>query len=184
MWKWHDIQPSTVTNTRNSCTAFTHPRCTHTMNTHPEQWAARGAVGVTPQSWYWGWRESAVQSLLHLQFLLARDSNSQPFNHKSDSLTIRPRLLHDLYMYINISLLEISSIIYNNLSFTISPTCPQSKSHATSQAHLCAQELDLCLRHCIHHQRHAHRSQSDASKRNDMNSSLSKTMNGWQKDTR
>ncbi len=30
----------------------------------------------------------------HLQFLPARDSNSQPFNYKSKSLTIRPRLPH------------------------------------------------------------------------------------------
>ncbi len=28
----------------------------------------------------------------HLQFLLARDSNSQPLDYESDSLTIRPRL--------------------------------------------------------------------------------------------
>ncbi len=34
-------QPSMVTHTRNSCSAFTHPQCTHTaVNTHPEQWAA------------------------------------------------------------------------------------------------------------------------------------------------
>ncbi len=37
---------SEVTHTLNSCSAFTHPRCahtavnTHTVNTHPEQWAA------------------------------------------------------------------------------------------------------------------------------------------------
>ncbi len=28
----------------------------------------------------------------HLQFLLARDSNSQPFDYESNPLTIRPRL--------------------------------------------------------------------------------------------
>ncbi len=31
-WKWHNIQPSMVTHTRNSCSAFTHP------STHTEQW--------------------------------------------------------------------------------------------------------------------------------------------------
>ncbi len=46
----------------------THREHTHTVNTHPEQWA-RGAVGGSvpcsraPQSWYWGWRESAGYSL-------------------------------------------------------------------------------------------------------------------------
>ncbi len=59
---------------------------------------ARGAVGGsvpcsrTPQSWYWGWRESAVHSLLPPTIPAARDSNSQTFDYESDSLTIRPRL--------------------------------------------------------------------------------------------
>ncbi len=83
---------------------LTHPRCTHThthtVNTHPEQWAACGTRGAVeglvscsraPQSWYWGWRERAVDSL-HQQFLPGRDSNSQPLHHESDSLTIRPWL--------------------------------------------------------------------------------------------
>ncbi len=64
-WKWYDIRPSMVTHNRNLCSAFTHPKCTHTtvnthaVNTHPEHCGARGAVGG--QSWYWGW--SAVHSL-------------------------------------------------------------------------------------------------------------------------
>ncbi len=34
-WTWREIQPSMVTPTRNSCSAFTHPKCTHTaVNTH------------------------------------------------------------------------------------------------------------------------------------------------------
>ncbi len=36
--------------------------------------------------------ESAGYSLPHLQFLLAQDSNSQPLDYESDSLTIRPQL--------------------------------------------------------------------------------------------
>ncbi len=45
--KWSDIRPSMVTHTRNLCSAFipskvhTHSsEHTHTVNTHPEQWAA------------------------------------------------------------------------------------------------------------------------------------------------
>ncbi len=37
--------------------------------------------------------ESAVYSLPHLQFLPARDSNSQPFDYESDSLPLG----HDFY---------------------------------------------------------------------------------------
>ncbi len=44
---WHDIQPSMVTHTRNSCSAYNPSKVrthssehTHTVNTHPEQWAA------------------------------------------------------------------------------------------------------------------------------------------------
>ncbi len=34
-YQWRDIQPSMLTHTRNSCSAFTHPKCTHTaVNTH------------------------------------------------------------------------------------------------------------------------------------------------------
>ncbi len=46
MWKWRDMCPSMVTHTRNLCSAFnpskvhTHREHTHTVNTHPEQWAA------------------------------------------------------------------------------------------------------------------------------------------------
>ncbi len=64
-WKWYDIRPSMVTHNRNLCSAFTHPKCTHTtvnthaVDTHPEHCGARGAVGG--QSWYWAW--SAVHSL-------------------------------------------------------------------------------------------------------------------------
>ncbi len=59
-----------VTHPKSTHTAVnTH---THTMNTHPEQWAAiyAGAPGEQlgvrcfaqgpPQSWYWGWRASTV----------------------------------------------------------------------------------------------------------------------------
>ncbi len=83
---------------------LTHP------SAHSQQWTytrssgqpccgARGAVGgsvpcsrVSPQSWYWRWRE-------HLLFAPPTDnpcrtweSNLQPLGYKSNSLTIRPRL--------------------------------------------------------------------------------------------
>ncbi len=48
-WSESDIRPSMVTHTRNSCSAFNPSKVhthssehthTHTVNTHPEQWAA------------------------------------------------------------------------------------------------------------------------------------------------
>ncbi len=100
-----------VTHTRNSCSAFTHPRCTHaavnthTLWTHTEQWAVIYAAAPGEQlrarclsqghlSRGIEGGESAVHSPPHLQFLPDRDSISQPFNPESDSLTIRPRLPH------------------------------------------------------------------------------------------
>ncbi len=77
------------------------------MNTHPEQWAAIYAaapgeqLGVRCLAQGYFSRgieggESTVHSLPHLQFLPARDSNSQPLDYESDSLTIRPR--HSYYI--------------------------------------------------------------------------------------
>ncbi len=103
--KGSGVWPSMVTHTRNLSSAFNPSKCTLTaVNTHLEQWAApyfgaRGAVGgsvpcsrVSPQSWYWRWRE-------HLLFTPPTDnpcrtweSNRQPLGYKSNSLTIRPRL--------------------------------------------------------------------------------------------
>ncbi len=81
---------------------LTHPKCTHTaVNTHPEQWAAilccgaQGAVGGpvpcsrAPQSWYW---ERWTFTPPTYNSCRTWDSNSQPFDYESDSLTIRPRL--------------------------------------------------------------------------------------------
>ncbi len=87
--------PSMVTHTLHCALHLTHPKCTHTaVNTHT-CCGARGAVwgsvpcSRAPQSWYWGWRESAVHSLPHRQFLPARDFLR---DYESDSLTIRSRL--------------------------------------------------------------------------------------------
>ncbi len=74
----------------NLCSAFNPSKCTHTQqwtHTHPEQWAANAAAPgeqlgvrsrVSPQSWYWRWREHLLFTPPHWQFLLARDSNPQP----------------------------------------------------------------------------------------------------------
>ncbi len=83
---------------------LTHPSAhsqqwTHTWSSGQPFCGARGAVGgsvpcsrVSPQSWYWRWRE-------HLLFTPPTDnpcrtweSNLQPLGYKSNSLTIRPRL--------------------------------------------------------------------------------------------
>ncbi len=83
---------------------LTHPSAhsqqwTHTWSSWQPYCGARGAVGrsvpcsrVSPQSWYWRWRE-------HLLFTPPTDnpcrtweSNRQPLGYKSNSLTIRPRL--------------------------------------------------------------------------------------------
>ncbi len=97
-----------VTHTRNLCSAFdpskvhTHSsEHTHAVNTQPEQWAAIYAAAPGEQL---GVRCLAQGHLSrgieggeyihspHLQFLLAQDLNSQPFDYESDSLSIRPRL--------------------------------------------------------------------------------------------
>ncbi len=82
---------------------------THTVNTHPEQWAAiyaaapRGAVGGSvpcsraSQSWYWGWRERCTFTPPTYNSCQTWDSNSQPLDYESDSLTIRPRLPPNFY---------------------------------------------------------------------------------------
>ncbi len=78
---------------------LTHPSAHTQQWTHTRSSGARGAVGgsvpcsrVSPQSWYWRWRE-------HLLFTPPTDnpcrtweSNLQPLGYKSNSLTIRPRL--------------------------------------------------------------------------------------------
>ncbi len=85
---------------------LTHPSAhsqqwTHTRSSGQPYCGARGAVGgsvpcsrVSPQSWYWRWRE-------HLLFTPPTDnpcrtweSNLQPLGYKYNSLTIRPRLPH------------------------------------------------------------------------------------------
>ncbi len=88
---------------------LTHPKCTHTaVNTHTHTpWTHTRSSGQPfilrrpGSSWGFGallkgpsvvvLRALYIHSL-HLQSLPARDSNSQPLDYESDSLTIRPRL--------------------------------------------------------------------------------------------
>ena len=101
-----------VTHTQNSCSAFNPSKVhtyssehthTHTVNTHPEQWAAIYAAAPGEQLGFGALLKGTSVVVLrveralyihspHLQFLPARDSNSQPLDCESDSLTIRPRL--------------------------------------------------------------------------------------------
>ncbi len=103
-----------VTHTQNLCSAFTHPKCTQTaVNTHTEQWAAIYAAAPGEQLGVLclaqghlsrgieGGKNAVHSPPPHLQYLPARESNSQPFDYESDSLPIRPRL--------NVSLLNKST---------------------------------------------------------------------------
>ncbi len=100
-----------VTHTRNLCSAINPSKVhthssehTHTVNTHPEQWAAIYTAAPGEQlgvrclaqrhlsCGIKGWRERCTFTPPHLQSLPARDSNSQPLDYESDSLTIRPQL--------------------------------------------------------------------------------------------
>ncbi len=64
---------------------------------------ARGAIGGSvpcsraPQSWYWRWRECCSFTIPTFNPCRTWDSNPQPLDYKSDSLTIFltcPRMLH------------------------------------------------------------------------------------------
>ncbi len=101
--KWGDIQPNMVIHTL--CSAFNSSKVhTHTaVKTHLEQWAAIYAAApgeqlgvryLTQGHLVVVLRVERAQYIysLHLQFLPDRESNSQPINYMSNSLTIRPRL--------------------------------------------------------------------------------------------
>ncbi len=92
-----------VTHTWNLCSALTHPKYTHTaVHTHTVN--TPGAVGshlccgvrCLAQGHLSRGIEGGDRALYihspHLQILPARDSNSQPFDNVSNSVTIRPRL--------------------------------------------------------------------------------------------
>ncbi len=77
---------------------LTHPKCTHTaVNTHTHREHTRSSgqpfmLRLPGSSWGFGALLKGTLVVVFLQFLPTRDSNSQPFDYESDSLTIRPRL--------------------------------------------------------------------------------------------
>ncbi len=92
-----------VTHTRNLCSAFTPSKCAHThTHTHtPEQWAANAAAPGEQLGFGALLKDTSVVVLKVERALYihsptnnpaGRDSNLQPLDYKSDSLTIRPRL--------------------------------------------------------------------------------------------
>ncbi len=113
-----DIQPSMVTHTPNSCSAFNPSKVhthssehTHTVNTHPEQWTVIYAA-APGSSWGFGalLKGTSVRvlrveiSLPHRQSLLDRDLNSQPFDYESDSLPLGHDFLKKFLSYLKKSL--------------------------------------------------------------------------------
>ncbi len=104
---------------------LTHPSAhsqqwTHTRSSGQPYCGARGAVGgsvpcsrVSPQSWYWRWRE-------HLLFTPPTDNPCrtwesnlqplQPLGYKSNSLTIRPRLMVRLTTFAYDSIVMCSNV--------------------------------------------------------------------------
>ncbi len=94
---------------------LTHPKCTqtavniHTPWTHTRSSGQPFMLRCPGSSWGFGVLLKGTSVVVlkeeralyihspHLQSLPARDSNSQPFDYESDSLTIRPRLPHLRY---------------------------------------------------------------------------------------
>ncbi len=86
--------------------AFNPSKCTHTAVSSEHTPGAvgshcsstRGAIGGSvpcsraPQSWYWRRRECCSFTIPTFNPCRTGDSNPQPLDYKSDSLTIRPRL--------------------------------------------------------------------------------------------
>ncbi len=116
-WKWRDIRPSMVTHTRNLCSAFipskvhTHSsEYTHTVNTHPEQWAAIYAAAPGEQLGVRCLAQGHLSRGVEGGHNSCRtwDSNPRPLGYESDSLSIRPRLppmfdyVHYLSRFLNV----------------------------------------------------------------------------------
>ncbi len=95
----HLTHPSAHTAVRSEQTQ-THTHHEHTPGAVGSQCSgARGAVGgsvpcsrVSPQSWYWRWRERWTFTPPTDNSCWTWDSNPQPSGYKSDSLSIMPRL--------------------------------------------------------------------------------------------
>ncbi len=103
-------------------------KCTHTVNTHPEQWAAF-MLRHPGSSWGFSALLKGTSVVLlkveraldihspHLQSLPDRDSNSQPFDYESDS-TIWPRL-PCIYIYIFFFFVCETHILYRFITHRV-----------------------------------------------------------------
>ncbi len=134
--KKSDVLSSMVTHTRNWSSAFNPSKCTHTAvsseqtHTHCEHTpgavgshcsSARGAVGGSvpcsraPQPWYWRRRECCSFTIPTFNPCRTWDSNPQPLDYKSDSLTIRPRLPRNHSFHKNMK--QQNGLIIRNVSW-------------------------------------------------------------------
>ncbi len=130
-WRWCDVTYSqSWWPILGICALLlTHPRCTHTQqwtHTHREHTQSSGQSFMLRRpgsSWGFSALLKGTSVVLlkedralyihspHLQLLPARDSNSQPLDYESASLTIRPRLPHPLCKgYQNIITYEFSKV--------------------------------------------------------------------------
>ncbi len=115
--------------------------------------SARGAVGGSvpcsraPQSWYWRWRECCSFTLNYyyleywITFNLCRtwDSNPQPLDYKSDSLTIRPRL--PPYFRYMLNSLHLRLILYRNNTILVNSDIKTHFKHSIKKCALCNKEI-------------------------------------------
>ncbi len=118
------VWPSMVTHTRNLCSAFNPSKCTHTVvNTHLEQWAANVAVpgeqvgvrclaqGSHLSRGIEGGESAGYSPPPTHNPCRTWDSNPRPSGYKSNSLSIRPRLLMDWsgvdYLWIIVMFLSV-----------------------------------------------------------------------------
>ncbi len=112
-WKWRDIRPSMVTHTQNLCSTFNpskvHAHSSEHTHTHTP-WTHTRRSGQPFMLWSpgssWGCRALLkgtsvvvlrVERSVYIhppnrQSMPDQDSDSQPFDYESDSLTSRPQL--------------------------------------------------------------------------------------------
>ncbi len=99
-----------VTHTRNLWSAFNPSKCTHT-HTHSSSgqpmlrclgsgWGSVPCSRVSPQLWYWRWREHSLFTPPHWLFL--PDPRFEPTTSGYNALSIRISDMENGWMYINI----------------------------------------------------------------------------------
>ncbi len=123
---------------------LTHPKCTNTaVNTHTPGavgshlcCGAQGAVGgsvscsrVSPQSWYWGWRERCTFTPPTYNSCRYRDSNPRHLGYESDSLG------HEFpfFLFFFFSFLEVKAAVRFLINSSDRARHVQSKVNAVSE---------------------------------------------------